>query len=339
MESGAATIRHFITDTSERLHGLYHRYLEPLRLPRSSDASIDRLLLTEPFGVGSVMRMKLRPGMEVILVDCRLNAPRALQFITDTPMIELGFWLDGQCEIDAGREQWQLRENACQVVFLNRARAEIGYRHEKPILFCEIRLAPFVFEQFIQELGCDGRLSWGRIVGKQPHRVFLERMDVNGSRLVKQMLACPYEAPFRKMYIEGKVLELLSMYFQHCLLDQRTASSSAALRRSDIDKIRRAAQLLSDRMDHPPSLLELSKLAEINDFKLKVGFKALYGTTVFGYLRDCRLERARSLLEKGQMTVTEAALAVGYSNPSFFASVFREKFGCNPGAWSRARKP
>nr|WP_240343892.1 AraC family transcriptional regulator [Paenibacillus sp. SYP-B3998] len=88
-------------------------------------------------------------------------------------------------------------------------------------------------------------------------------------------------------------------------------------------------------MEQPPSLLELSKIVGISDFKLKAGFRELYETTVFGYLRDKRLAFAKSLLEREKITVYEAAITVGYSNPGHFAAVFREKYGFNPGEWQK----
>lgn len=86
-------------------------------------------------------------------------------------------------------------------------------------------------------------------------------------------------------------------------------------------------------MEQPPSLLELSKLAGISDSKLKAGFKELFGTTVFGYLKEKRLEKAKELLEMERINVCDAAIMVGYSNPSHFAASFRERYGCNPRDW------
>ena len=56
----------------------------------------------------------------------------------------------------------------------------------------------------------------------------------------------------------------------------------------------------------------------------------MYGATVFGYLRKMRLEEARRLLEKGDMNVTEAALAVGYNSISSFSRAFSAHFGSKP---------
>ncbi|GGG88660.1 hypothetical protein GCM10010918_54090 [Paenibacillus radicis (ex Gao et al. 2016)] len=86
-----------------------------------------------------------------------------------------------------------------------------------------------------------------------------------------------------------------------------------------------------ERMTDPPTLIELSRMIGLNDCKLKTGFKALYGTTVFGYLREKRLEKAFQLLQQGTLNVTETSHAVGYSNSSYFSEAFRDKYGVNPG--------
>ena len=67
-----------------------------------------------------------------------------------------------------------------------------------------------------------------------------------------------------------------------------------------------------------------------NEAKLKQGFRSLYGTSVYGYLRDQRMETAWRLLAQRELSVSEVALRVGYANPSKFAAAFRKRFGFAP---------
>ena len=83
-------------------------------------------------------------------------------------------------------------------------------------------------------------------------------------------------------------------------------------------------------MDNPPGLKELSKTAGLNEYQLKVGFKEIYGDTVFGYLLNHRLDHARVLLDSAKYQVNEVAYQIGYSNPSHFIAAFRKKFGITP---------
>lgn len=84
-------------------------------------------------------------------------------------------------------------------------------------------------------------------------------------------------------------------------------------------------------MEDPPAISALAKRAGINEFKLKHGFKRIFGRTIFGYLREYRLETAKALIEKRDMNVAEIALEVGYGNPAHFAQAFRLQYGINPG--------
>lgn len=64
--------------------------------------------------------------------------------------------------------------------------------------------------------------------------------------------------------------------------------------------------------------------------KVKCTFKACYGETVYSYWKGVKLDHARRLLESGRGNVTEAAMAIGYDNPSHFAAAFKQRFGLPP---------
>ncbi|BBH23840.1 AraC family transcriptional regulator [Paenibacillus baekrokdamisoli] len=316
-------------------HNNYPRYLNILNVP--DDLAIDQIEIPELIGSGAIKRTKLRPGMELVIADCRLHQKQTLHFQSDVPMIELSFWLKGNNDVNLSGKPLHIRDNHCQLAFMQHLDAEMYCTANEPILACEIRLAESVFIDLVETLGGDTRLDIKQIVAAEPVRIFQQAIQPSEQLLVRQLLNCPFEPPLRKMYIEGKALELLAIYLQKCLFDTDDSipRNGKGLRRTDLDKICAAADMLVARMDQPPSLLELSRMAGISDFKLKTGFRELYGTTVFGYLRDKRMEQALFLLETEGISVYEAAIATGYSNPSHFASVFREKYGFNPGQWGK----
>ena len=76
--------------------------------------------------------------------------------------------------------------------------------------------------------------------------------------------------------------------------------------------------------------MTLARQVGLNDYKLKLGFRQMLGTTVFGYLHQCRMEQARHLLATKDVTVTEVVRAVGYSNRGHFAAAFKRKYGVTP---------
>jgi AraC-like DNA-binding protein len=147
---------------------------------------------------------------------------------------------------------------------------------------------------------------------------------------LQQILHCPYQGMFKRMYLEGKVLELLALQLMQ-LIDQEVSLSHSSLRGHDIDCIHHAKEILIQNLDNPPSLLDLARQVGLNDRKLKQGFHQVFKTTPFAYLRHYRLEQARQLLAMDlEIPVEQVAKAVGYSDRSRFAVAFRKQFGINP---------
>ena len=72
------------------------------------------------------------------------------------------------------------------------------------------------------------------------------------------------------------------------------------------------------------------RTAGFSETRLKGAFRAHFGTSVFGHLRQARMEEARRLLLDRRLNVSETAIRVGYSNPSKFAAAFRKQFGMSP---------
>jgi AraC-like DNA-binding protein len=144
---------------------------------------------------------------------------------------------------------------------------------------------------------------------------------------VESIRRCPFAGPCRALMMEARCNDML--------LELITALGAPAQHARplmvDADvRIRVAAGKLEEYLDQPPSLGELAREVGLSETTLKRGFRQVFGTTVFGYLREKRMEHARALLASGRATVIEAAALVGYSNPSNFAAAFRQQFGLNP---------
>ncbi len=65
-------------------------------------------------------------------------------------------------------------------------------------------------------------------------------------------------------------------------------------------------------------------------------FKAAYGESPYSYLMTRRIERAKALLRRGDMSVTDVCFAVGCSSLGTFSTRFTELVGVPPSAY-RAR--
>ncbi|QEC42785.1 helix-turn-helix domain-containing protein [Pseudobacter ginsenosidimutans] len=152
--------------------------------------------------------------------------------------------------------------------------------------------------------------------------------------IIRDMLYSDYTGEVRTLYLRNKVSELLLLAFTR-IVPGTAGASDIRLHQYDIDKIREAREYLLQNMEHPLTVIELSHKVGINDFKLKKGFKQLYGVTIFDFLLEARMEKARSLLTETDTPIHEIAFATGYKNVSSFTAAFKKRMGFPPSAMKR----
>lgn len=99
---------------------------------------------------------------------------------------------------------------------------------------------------------------------------------------------------------------------------------------ADTERLYMAKQVLTERMAAPPSIEELAKIVCLNTFKLKLGFKALFADTIYGYLRHARMEKAKLLLKNTRLSIHDIALQLGYCSGSSLSPIFKEHYGITP---------
>jgi AraC family transcriptional regulator, transcriptional activator of the genes for pyochelin and ferripyochelin receptors len=151
-------------------------------------------------------------------------------------------------------------------------------------------------------------------------------------RVLQQVLYCPYQGLLKRIYLQGKAWELMTLQFQQFQSEHQQVGRLSA---QEIERIYHAKDILIRQLDRPPSVLNLAKQAGLNDFALKRGFRQVFGTTVFKYLHEHRLEIARQLLENGDLSIGQIAETIGFGNRGYFAAAFRKKFGTNPNIYRR----
>lgn len=162
------------------------------------------------------------------------------------------------------------------------------------------------------------------------------QMTPEMSGLVQKILHCHFTPEVRTLYLQSKVLELLLL-----ALDQIGAGNKSAdipLRPYDIERINEAHDYLLNHMENPGTLIDLSRKVGINYFKLKKGFKQLYGTTMYDFLIDARMEKAKILLLETEISIDEIACMTGYQTLSSFITAFKKKNGYSPGSFKKMRK-
>jgi AraC-like DNA-binding protein len=128
----------------------------------------------------------------------------------------------------------------------------------------------------------------------------------------------------------AKALEFLWLH-----LTSKQNVGEQGLNPSDYRAIQKARNVLLTRLEDPPSLNGLARTVGMSASKLKLLFPRGYGMPPYRYLHKLRMQKALEALTRDGMNVTEAAMAVGYSNISYFAKAFKREHGILP---SEARR-
>jgi len=293
------------------------------------DATEEIMRYPTTLGQGQQCSITLRQGIDLIIDDCCLNEDLVVKHRERLHPLEYSF-------------EYVQRDNHYQPCYhlygSGLAPADLWQvPGNQRIVGINVHIEPQIFEQWVGSATADPQVS--ELLRPEEH-LYLEQTGTPTAAMqiaVQQILRCPFQGLTQRLYLESKVWELMAL-----LISELTTFSddikAPSLKPDDIERIHYASKLLCCQMLSPPSLMELARAVGINDHKLKVGFRQVFGTTVFGHLHEHRMEQSRQLLESGDISVTEAAQAVGFASRGHFAAAFRRRYGVNPGVYARQRK-
>jgi AraC-like DNA-binding protein len=145
--------------------------------------------------------------------------------------------------------------------------------------------------------------------------------------IINYILACPFKGLTRYLFIESKVLELLTLQLEEI---KTPTLAKQTISNTDVEKLWCVKEFIETSYLEPVSIAGLCKMFSLNEFKLKKGYKELFSTTVFGHINALRMEKARQLLSQKEMTVSEVADFIGYKNIGSFSAEFKKRFGYVP---------
>lgn len=104
----------------------------------------------------------------------------------------------------------------------------------------------------------------------------------------------------------------------------------------DLVRLRRARDAMDRDYAEPLDVPALARAALMSPGHFSRSFRAAFGESPYSYLMTRRIERAKALLRRGDLTVTEVCFAVGCTSLGSFSSRFTELVGETPSAY-RAR--
>ncbi len=140
-----------------------------------------------------------------------------------------------------------------------------------------------------------------------------------------------YSGALENIFTNAKVHEIL-LYSLECLVDEKEEGFSCKFLADEggKERIYAAREILLQRIGEPITIKELSRKVAINECYLKKGFKEVFGTTIFDFYQQQRMEHAKYLLYEKGLSVTDVSALLGYSSISHFSAAFKKHTGLKP---------
>lgn len=149
--------------------------------------------------------------------------------------------------------------------------------------------------------------------------------------LLQQLDKHEYEGALEKIYLLGKSQELL-LYSLECMQEKKEIQFTCKFLsdQEGRNRIYKAKDILLNNLGEPITIKVLSRKVAMNECYLKKGFKEIYGTTIFDFYQQKRMEYAQTLLNEKGCNVTEVSVMLGYSSISHFSAAFKKYTGIKP---------
>ena len=276
----------------------------------------------------------LRPDLAVCFWECTTNTPKQYTITFDIPVLRFSFILEGESISSADEQKdFARHKELIEMRFFHANSGQVRLAAHQSHKWLDIVLAPSFLDLALSEESAHLPEGIRKVVSAETAHLPCDSRRMTPDQFVAatQLAHCPYTHAARTLFLKSKTLELLA----HALAMHSPTPCRTRLSTYETECLRNAKEILIADVERPPTLKELATMVGLNETKLKSGFKALFGQTVYGYFKTYRIELARHRLLDETCSISQVASSVGYTNISHFSAAFKERHGVTP---SRYRK-
>ena len=197
------------------------------------------------------------------------------------------------------------------------------------VLLVDVEKAQPILDTLVTETRIDLTQLANRFCEQSEFGMMMEETES-----VRQIFSSLYKVPdqIKGHYFKLKVIEIFLLL---SIISTTNHEKRSSYRKQQVDIVKAVNEYISTQFMKRITIDSLSDQFDIPTSTLKRCFKGVYGTTIHQYLKECRINAAKRLLQESDQSILEIANAVGYENGSKFTSAFKEATGVTPSAYRK----
>jgi AraC-like DNA-binding protein len=167
----------------------------------------------------------------------------------------------------------------------------------------------------------------------QAFDLFIEKQSIccNAQSKLYDLISCKFEGIARNIFLESIVLHLLFQFQKNSLVFQTNCDTCSFINKPlELEKIQKAKDFIINNLDQNITISILASFVGTNQCYLKKGFKEVIGQTIFEFLQENRMIKAKHILQNTNTPIQEVSSMVGYSSISSFSQTYKNYFGITP---------
>ena len=271
-------------------------------------------------------------GIFIIDIQMYFSTPQTIktQIIGESILMNFICCNNVETKIEQVESDKYTIENTHNILYTSKFNATFKIPAFEKINYLSIILSPEFYSKLINEDWTLHQKFSKNILQKKSGYLTPQYVPFNSDIqwIIHEIKNCKYDGSLKKMYLEAKIKELLILQ-----LESLNPLNKLSIDEKDFKKLLEAKRILDNTFTNAPTLIELSRMISLNEFKLKKGFKACFATTIKSYVTKLRMEHAKKLFKNKTSNVSEVAYKCGYKDASHFSAAFKAFYGFTPASF------
>lgn len=157
-----------------------------------------------------------------------------------------------------------------------------------------------------------------------------KKLNEEYRRIINELWIINDDDPLQNIYYNNRISLLIEQFFTKMHEEMLKPKGKYRIAADDVVKLKKVESILNSPRKSPPNITELAKKVLLTKVKLSHVFKEVYGTSIYNYYQNQRMQKAHELLSTGNFSVKEVSEELGYTNLSNFVLAFKKQFDTSP---------